>query len=108
MSHGCFLDFSCQVLSAFKLRILTSLLGRVTFFIAADGIVKDACSSVVNYNEHVKFVRKMLEAEEKNPKEQNTEETAASGTNAGAAGEGGVQTEGAVVSEENPAAAATN
>jgi len=35
--------------------------GRVTFFIDSKGIVKDVFSSVVNYNDHVKFVRKALE-----------------------------------------------
>ncbi|KAF8508189.1 thioredoxin-like protein [Hysterangium stoloniferum] len=38
--------------------------GRVTFFIDSKGIVKDVLSSVINYNEHVKFVRKALEESE--------------------------------------------
>lgn len=71
----------------------------MTFFITADGIVKEAYSSVINFNEHAKFVRKILEAEEKNSKEQNTEQAqAASGANAD---ESGVET-GGVVASENP------
>lgn len=73
---------------------LMYFLGRVTFFITADGIVKEAYTSVINFNEHAKFVRKILEAEEKNNKEENAEQAqAASGANAD---ESGVQTEGAV------------
>ncbi|KIJ54256.1 hypothetical protein M422DRAFT_25194 [Sphaerobolus stellatus SS14] len=39
--------------------------GRVTFFIDSQGIVKDVSSSVLNFTEHVAFVRKHLEAGEK-------------------------------------------
>ncbi|GJJ13197.1 hypothetical protein Clacol_007448 [Clathrus columnatus] len=47
--------------------------GRVTYFITSDGIVKDVYSSVINYNDHVKFVRKILEVEEKEKEKDNKE-----------------------------------
>lgn len=37
--------------------------------------MKDVYSSVVNFNDHTKFVRKLLESEEKNRKEAKAEET---------------------------------
>lgn len=77
--------------------------GRVTYFITADGVVKDTCSSTINFSEHAKFVRKMLEAEEKNSKEQKTEQPEAQLASGANVDESGVQTEGAVASE-NPVA----
>ncbi|KIJ38708.1 hypothetical protein M422DRAFT_145268, partial [Sphaerobolus stellatus SS14] len=52
--------------------------GRVTYFIDSRGIVKDVTNSISNFKEHIEFVRKRLETEEKGKAKaepQDSEET---------------------------------